>query len=1190
MNEVQLKTAMSTPNGEKVTGEQRGSSQGGVAFNRHATAALIGVLSTQQGLVPEGLNRTVGRLNQSLNALLHDAPETVSQPDESPALQKLTQNVIARDPRLQEKVAQALSSPSKLVRARDAGAALQKAFDGLPEKIKDASNSGRLLSKTVCESLVSLSDSDSIGAGLERDLSSKRIYVPQERLSARAQMATQNVLSATVAYVESNQKEVLSTLSEEVPTAQSNAQQGTAPAVNAGAEPGEATLSTDDVQLSKAGTEAAALSQALEQGTVNATEDSATPDTEKSASAAASVPAAARQADLSAPQEKVPRAQMSTAQLMTEYLRKALEEFPEDSTYLDIFRKNAAGSTPGEGRNSERIREVIYNASQIAKTRNLYPGTPPQVIEEPPEEETPALNADNKAPTTQIKAAESAAEESAARRDPQAAIDARVNAVLGDSEEETYIDALPKEKPVAGREMSLSELSARAAKLRMHFSRERQRQIAEGQLPDPARMAHPFPEEEETSEQILRRTLSEENAAQLAHREPLRLPRSSTAMLAGQGQLKSTEPVGEALPKAVPEAQVSVSAASADADPLQAEIAASREELARLKQELAAVQAEALRSAKETVSAQLETQKELKAQAEAWYQSIREAGTLAQHTLTALKNTAQSMENLQSVKARELLSESTALSRLQHITAEDELALEQLDPQHGRLTPQSAARLDTPAADPVSSPEEQQAGRDPFDETLKALYEAGSGQTPAEESPSPGEKKAPLSEGPASIEESLYHFVGNAALSENADTIEVKTAPEIPCEGAPAEADSPESHVTAAALKRLYTESAASETSRSADAAQNTLRSEAAPAAKDTLKVAEDSARPAPERTAPVIQASGAAEAEPAPADTKPSSMTAAPAGTAAAKESSGVNVKDTPPEKNGAQRSEERKVPAKTESDSEAASMKSSAGEEDAGITEAAESAEEEAPAAVTDAPLTESGTAPEPDLEEAPPEAQNAPAVNEEEPAAAPSSVTAPGSQESDTTAVTASDTADAESVPPLTPAPLAEEGEERDLTATVTAPAALNTGEDAVSAFEPELQVDDAYHKREAFERIYQQAQVSLQNPEGEEIPAAEGSKAVTPEADSLPEDLPEDKVTLSAKTPAPERAQLMEDLMQVRPSDELEDEDTLQALRPALPDDTPVSAPEGEAATVTDDLPHEEETVKQGFFSRLTSFFR
>ena len=1171
MNEVQLKTAMSTPDGKKVTGEHPSGSQGGVAFNRHATAALIGVLSTQQGLVPESLNRTVGRLNQSLNALLHDAPESLSQPDESSALQKLTQNVISRDPRLQEKVAQALSSPARLVRARDAGSALQEAFDGLPQKIKDESGSGRMLSRTVCESLVSLSDSDSIGAGLERDLSSKRIYVPQERLSPRAQMATQNVLSATIAYLESNQKEVLSTLSEEAPLAQSVATQGTAPTVSTAATDLTAPSGTDDVQLSKAGTEAAALSQALEQSARS--ETATAPDTAPSSSAAATVPAAARQADLTAPQEKVPRAQMSTAQLMTEYLRKALEEFPEDSTYLDIFRKNAAGSTPGEGRNSERIREVIYNASQIAKTRNLYPGTPPQVIEEPPVEETPALNADNKAPTTQIKAAESAAEERAARRDPQAAIDARVNAVLGDSEEETYIDALPKEKPVAGREMSLSELSARAAKLRMHFSRERQRQIAEGQLPDPARMAHPFPEEEETSEQILRRTLSEENAAQLAHREPLRLPRSC----------------GEALPKAVPEAQVSVSAASADADPLQAEIAASREELARLKQELAAVQAEALRSAKETVSAQLETQKELKAQAEAWYQSIREAGTLAQHTLTALKNTAQSMENLQSVKARELLSESTALSRLQHITAEDELALEQLDPQHGRLTPQSAARLDTPAADPVSSPEEQQAGRDPFDETLKALYEAGSGQIPAEESPSPGEKKAPLSEGPASIEESLYHFVGNAALSENADTIEVKTAPEIPREGAPAEADSPESHVTAAALKRLYTESAASETSRSADAAQNTLRSEAAPAAKDTLKVAEDSARPAPERTAPVIQASEAAEAEPAPADTKPSSMTAAPAGTAAAKESSGVNVKDTPPEKNGAQRSEERKVPAKTESDSEAASMKSSAGEEDAGITEAAESAEEEAPAAVTDAPLTESGTAPEPDLEEAPPEAQNAPAVNEEEPAAAPSSVTAPGSQESDTTAVTASDTAEAESVPPLTPAPLAEEGEESTVTAAVTASTALGAGMDAVSAFDPELQLDDAYHKREAFERIYQQAQVSLQNPEGDEgeqAPAPKESPTVSPEAD----DLPEDKVTLSAKTPAPERAQLMEDLMQVRPSDELEDEDTLQALRPALPDDTPVSAPEGEAATVTDDLPHEEDTVKQGFFSRLTSFFR
>lgn len=1186
MNEVQLKTAMSTPDGEKVTGEQRGSSQGGVAFNRHATAALIGVLSTQQGLVPEGLNRTVGRLNQSLNALLHDAPETVSQPDESPALQKLTQNVIARDPRLQEKVAQALSSPSKLVRARDAGAALQKAFDGLPEKIKDASNSGRLLSKTVCESLVSLSDSDSIGAGLERDLSSKRIYVPQERLSARAQMATQNVLSATVAYVESNQKEVLSTLSEEVPTAQSNAQQGTAPAVNAGAEPGEATLSTDDVQLSKAGTEAAALSQALEQGTVNATEDSATPDTEKSASAAASVPAAARQADLSAPQEKVPRAQMSTAQLMTEYLRKALEEFPEDSTYLDIFRKNAAGSTPGEGRNSERIREVIYNASQIAKTRNLYPGTPPQVIEEPPEEETPALNADNKAPTTQIKAAESAAEESAARRDPQAAIDARVNAVLGDSEEETYIDALPKEKPVAGREMSLSELSARAAKLRMHFSRERQRQIAEGQLPDPARMAHPFPEEEETSEQILRRTLSEENAAQLAHREPLRLPRSSAAALAGHGMLKSAAPDEENQIQTAPATQVPVNPESGDPDPLQAEIVASREELARLKQELAAVQAEALRSAKETVSAQLETQKELKAQAEAWYQSIREAGTLAQHTLTALKNTAQSMENLQSVKARELLSESTALSRLQHITAEDELALEQLDPQHGRLTPQSAARLDTPAADPVSSPEEQQAGRDPFDETLKALYEAGSGQTPAEESPSPGEKKAPLSEGPASIEESLYHFVGNAALSENADTIEVKTAPEIPREGAPAqgapaENESPESKESPAALKRLYAESAAEEADLPASTAQNTLKSEAVatPTAKDEVK---EAATPSSGK-APVLAET---EAESTPAEAKPApGVTAESAKTATAAENPAVKDKDTLPEKSAANTQEERKITARDEAASEADPVEQGTGaEESAELAEETESEEVQTPSSVTAAPPPGEEAA-EPALEEDRPDTQKAP-VNEDETREAPSAVTAQDTQETDAVEIT---DPDAESAPPLTPAPLAEEGEESTVTAAVTASTALGAGMDAVSAFDPELQLDNAYHKREAFERIYQQAQVSLQNPEGDEgeqAPAPKESPTVSPEAD----DLPEDKVTLSTKAATPQPSQLVENLMQVRPSDELEDEDTLQALKPALPDDAPVTAPEGEAAQVTDDLPPEEETVKPGFFSRLTSFFR
>ena len=78
---------------------------------------------------------------------------------------------------------------------------------------------------------------------------------------------------------------------------------------------------------------------------------------------------------------------------LTEYLKKALEEFPEDSTYLDIFKKNAQGIDGKDNRNSQRIREVIYNASQMAKTRNLYPGAPDPTVETA--EESFAVNDEN---------------------------------------------------------------------------------------------------------------------------------------------------------------------------------------------------------------------------------------------------------------------------------------------------------------------------------------------------------------------------------------------------------------------------------------------------------------------------------------------------------------------------------------------------------------------------------------------------------------------------------------------------------------------------------------------------------------------------------------------------------------------------------------------------------------------------
>ena len=66
-----------------------------------------------------------------------------------------------------------------------------------------------------------------------------------------------------------------------------------------------------------------------------------------------------------------------------------------------------------------------------------------------------------------------------------------------------------------------------------------------------------------------------------------------------------------------------------------------------------------------------------------------------------------------------------------------------------------------------------------------------------------------------------------------------------------------------------------------------------------------------------------------------------------------------------------------------------------------------------------------------------------------------------------------------------------------------------------------------------------------------------------------------------------------LMSVKPSDDLEDDDTLQGIKTPLADESTleeeIKAPTGQAAQVSDETLSENE-VKPGFFSRLASFFR
>ncbi len=528
MSEIKLQTTNDIKLDEKRQQEAQKNAPESARFNRHATSSLIEVLSSQQGMVNESLNRTLGKLNTTLDHLLKGQSDNLAQGEDAQSLQKLSYDVISRDVKLQERVAQALSSPNRLIRSRDAQDSLKNSFDNLPKAIKEDST-GPLLSRAVLESLVTLADKDAIGAGLERDLSLKKVYISDSRPQGRATLASGRILNASLAYIESNQPKVLATLQE----------------------------SSEENTSQKAST----------QNTQNPQDE-----------------------DLNL---ELKRSKMSTAQVMTEYLKKALEEFPEDSTYLDIFKKNAQGIDGKDNRNSQRIREVIYNASQMAKTRNLYPGAPDPTVE--------------------------TAEESFAVNDENTFNKNALN-LSADPDARSYIDD-PKDKTnVEGSRMSLAELSARAAKLQMQFTRERQRMVQEGQLPDPATMP-PIDE-----------SIPQGDGSRNYHQSTLRIPRSSVAALAQNPLVQASMP---------PKAQNDVTQ-SLEIEASKQELLKTQDELLKLKAELAKVQAEALQSAKETVNAQLQTQKELKAQAEAWYQSIQEAGAMAKSTIDALKQAANS--------------------------------------------------------------------------------------------------------------------------------------------------------------------------------------------------------------------------------------------------------------------------------------------------------------------------------------------------------------------------------------------------------------------------------------------------------------------------------------------------------------------------------------------------------------------
>lgn len=368
--DVDLKTSVDKSNTDlNKTESETQSGTAKAQINANATAKYISVISKHKGLLAESQARTFNQLNSSLNSFVKDSSSIAKESyNKDSAMmghyRKLTVQVINRDPNLQEKVASDLSSQKEMVRSRDAASVLESDLKNLPKVLSEGTVAGQNLGKFICQSVVNLTDYENMGAGLQRDLAIRQVFAPTEELSLRSKQATAEVLAASIAYVKSNQPEVLATLKPE----------------------------QQEIVKQKPGS--------------------------------------------------------TTPQIMTRYLRQALDEFPDDSTYLDIFKQNKKVDEAEDNfkddvskETAKRIHDLIAKAALTARKSNLL----------------------------------SSKEEISLEK-----------AVSTKADSPSAVANTADEKSVEASKLSLSELSARAAKLQQQFREERMRLASEGKLPDPA--------------------------------------------------------------------------------------------------------------------------------------------------------------------------------------------------------------------------------------------------------------------------------------------------------------------------------------------------------------------------------------------------------------------------------------------------------------------------------------------------------------------------------------------------------------------------------------------------------------------------------------------------------------------------------------------------------------------------------
>ena len=375
MDASEIKAAAGETGGILKAGQDAGGSSAKepAQLNVKAASKYLGLLSRDRAQVSDGLQRALNSVHSTLNSYIQD-PQRIRSAAQASSLEgdgefsRLSSRVISRDASLSESVAEDLSTKSHLVRSRDASAEFEKTMGDLPPALKEDTAAGAALSKAIAQSLLNLTDHQTLGAGLERDLAVRGVYVPEQELSQRSRDATSRVLQVSLAFAKSNSPEEL----KELP-----------------AEP--------------------------------------------------------------EPAKEAPGS--TTPQIMTRYLRQALDEFPDDSTYLDIFRKNKEAGAPQPDdkvsiETAERIHNLIAKAAETARRGNLIPGGNSQGSAAAGSSAGSfATSAGNEAPRSSTAAAPDG----------------------GDA-----------------RELSLSELSERASRLQRQFRLERQKLASEGQMPDPA--------------------------------------------------------------------------------------------------------------------------------------------------------------------------------------------------------------------------------------------------------------------------------------------------------------------------------------------------------------------------------------------------------------------------------------------------------------------------------------------------------------------------------------------------------------------------------------------------------------------------------------------------------------------------------------------------------------------------------